>query len=78
MSEHYIHILNTYKYYSSQTIQNYPSIPLNIFIEFIETTNIIDNKSLKMSDINLKFIACNSTIKLKKNLRNPEKNIIRY
>lgn len=47
------------------------------FTDFINESNIIDGKSLKLSDVDIKFIATLSSGE-KNNQRNPERSLVRY
>lgn len=68
----------TYKYYASLSpsadIWSISQLP---FTDFINESNIIDNKSLKLSDVDIKFIATLSSGE-KSNPRNPERSLVRY
>ena len=68
----------TYKYYASLSpssdIWSISQLP---FTDFISETGIIDGKSLKLSDVDIKFIATLSSGE-KSNPRNPERSLVRY
>jgi len=67
----------TYKYISSLSpsgeVWSISQLP---FTDLINETNIIDNKSLKLSDVDIKFIA--TLAGEKGNFRNPERSLVRY
>lgn len=68
----------TYKYYASLSpsgeVWSISQLP---FTDFVNESNIIDNKSLKLSDVDIKFIATLSSGE-KNNSRNPERSLVRY
>ena len=69
----------TYKYYSSlNPVGEIWSITQNPFTEFINSCEIIDGKTIKLSDVDLKFIATFSGGDLKNNPRNPDRSLIRF
>lgn len=75
----YKHMKEGYKYMSSlNPIGDVWSISQNPFTDFINTCNMIDGKLLKLSDVDIKFIATLSSTDFKGNPRNPERAIIRY
>lgn len=47
------------------------------FTDFLNSANIIDGKTLKLSDVDIKFIATSSSSEIKSNPRNPERGLIR-
>lgn len=55
-------------------------ISTNPMTEFCNSSNIIDNKTIKFSDVDLKFISTNSASALdwKGNPKNPDRYIVRY
>lgn len=68
----------TYKYIASLSpsgeVWSISQLP---FTDFINESNIIDNKFLKLSDVDIKFIATLSSGE-KSNPRNPERSLVRY
>ncbi|CAI2364873.1 unnamed protein product [Moneuplotes crassus] len=71
-------IREVYKYFAGVSpCSNVPCISQNAFIEIINKTNIIDQKELKLSDIDLEFTATKAGNK--KNKLNPDKWwLVRY
>jgi hypothetical protein len=58
-------------------IGDVPCITTNAFTDFMLTTRAIDNKFLRLSDIDFNFVATNSGIK-DKNPLNPDRALIRF
>ncbi|CAD8171615.1 unnamed protein product [Paramecium pentaurelia] len=77
---HYKLIKETYKQYSSNSpTGDIWSISSNVITEFAQQTELIDGKTLKLSDLDLKFIAtCAASIEYKGNFRNPERSLCRF
>ncbi|CAD8165096.1 unnamed protein product [Paramecium pentaurelia] len=73
-------IKETYKWYSSYNPSgDVWSISSNVITDFSSTTELVDNKTFKLSDLDLKFIAtCAASIEYKGNYRNPERALCRY
>ncbi|CAD8099201.1 unnamed protein product [Paramecium primaurelia] len=73
-------IKETYRWYSSYNpTGDVWSISSNVITDFSSATELIDNKTLKLSDLDLKFIAtCAASIEYKGNYRNPERALCRY
>ncbi|CAI2387670.1 unnamed protein product [Moneuplotes crassus] len=70
-------IRETYKYYAGfNPCGHVPCIGQNVFNEIINLTDIVDGKDLKLSDIDLEFIATKAGNK--KKLLNPERWLVRY
>ena len=77
LRSYYKQIKDTYKQYASiSPSQDVWSISTTIFLDFVMEINIVDNKTLKLSDIDVKFTATNSATEFKNNPRNPERNLI--
>jgi hypothetical protein len=76
----YPQLRNTYRYYAALSArQGVPCIAMNVFSEFVKETNIVDDQLLKLSDVDLKFIACNASAnKIRKSPMNPDKALVRY
>ena len=55
-----------------------PSIGQNAFGEIVTHTNIVDAATLKLSDIDLEFIATKAASKKKSARLNPERWLVRY
>ena len=56
----YIPMRETYKYYAGTSyVKNVPSIGSNAMTELLTNANVIDNKMLKMADVDIDFIATN-------------------
>lgn len=72
-------IKETYKNYSSYNPNaDVWSISSNPITEFCQSSELLDNKTLKLSDLDLKFIAtCSASLEYKGNLRNPERALCR-
>lgn len=70
----------SYKQYSSYNpTGDVWSISSNVITEFAQSTELIDNKTLKLSDLDLKYIAtCAASIEYKGNFRNPERSLCRF
>lgn len=66
LKKYYPYIKNMYKYLSFQSFYESPNISLQLFNDFIRTTNTVDDKTLKSTDIEMKFMACISASKFKK------------
>ena len=68
----------TYKYYASLSpngeVWSISQLP---FTDFINESGIIDNKNLKISNVDIKFIATLASGE-KSNPRNPERSLVRY
>lgn len=74
-------IKETYKNYASYNPNgDIFSISQNPMSELMNNCDLIDGKSLKIADVDLKFIAtCSaSAMDYKGNNRNPERAIVRY
>lgn len=73
-------IKETYRWYSSYNpTGDIWSISSNVITEFSSATELVDNKTFKLSDLDLKFIAtCAASIEYKGNYRNPERALCRY
>ena len=57
MQSIYKDIKDTYKYYASlNPCGDIWGISINPLTEFVQACNLIDNKTLKFSDVDLKFI----------------------
>ena len=68
----------TYKYYAGLApIGDTWAIGMLGFTDFLNAANIIDGKTLKLSDVDIKFIATSSSSEMKNNPRNPERGLIR-
>lgn len=68
----------TYKYFAGLTpIGDTWAISMLGFTDFLNAANIIDGKTLKLSDVDIKFIATSSSSEFKNNPRNPERGLIR-
>jgi len=68
----------TYKYYAGvNPIGDTWAISMLGFTDFLNTAGIIDGKTLKLSDVDIKFIATSSSSEYKNNARNPERGLIR-
>jgi hypothetical protein len=52
-------------------------VPNYTFMQFIDTTQIVDNVLIKAPDLDIKFIATNTGSDLK-GPRNPERGLVRY
>lgn len=78
MKSKYGPIREVYKYYAGVSpCSNVPCISQNAFVEVVNMTNIIDQKELKLSDIDLEFTATKAGNK--KNKLNPDKWwLVRY
>eukprot|EP00347_Sterkiella_histriomuscorum_P005610 403355936 len=70
---------DAYKYYSGvDPVGNVCCIGTNVFTEMVSNCgDMIDQKTLKLSDLDLEFVATKSGPK-KSNPRNPERQLIRY
>jgi hypothetical protein len=77
---HYKQLKETYKFYASYNPSgDVWSISSNPLTEFVNHAGLVDGKTLKLSDVDLKFIAtCSSAIEWKGNFRNPERALVRY
>jgi hypothetical protein len=53
------------------------SIGQNVMYEIASHANLVDNKTCKISDIDVEFIATNATAKIDSKL-NPERSLVRY
>ena len=73
-------IKEAYKQYSSYNPSgDVWSISSNVITEFSQSTEVVDNKTIKLSDLDLKFIAtCAASIEYKGNPRNPERALCRF
>ena len=68
----------TYKYLSGlNPIGDTWAIGMLGFTDFLNSAGIIDGKTLKLSDVDIKFIATLSSSEYKNNPRNPERGLIR-
>lgn len=78
--KNYRSIKETYKNYASYNPNgDVWSISSNPITEFCQTSELIDGKQLKLSDLDLKFIAtCSASIEYKGNFRNPERALCRF
>lgn len=77
MESIYKPIRETYKYYAGfNPCGHIPCIGQNVFNEIINLTEIVDGKELKLSDVDLEFIATKAGNK--KKLLNPERWLVRY
>jgi Ni,Fe-hydrogenase I cytochrome b subunit len=73
----YARIKDTYKHFSVISNQTeVPSIAMNSFTEFINQTEIIDGRTLKLADIDLLFITTKSSST--KHPLNPDRALVRY
>ena len=70
----------TYKYFASiNPIGDVWAITSNPLTDFVNQAGLVDGKTIKLSDVDLKFIAtCSSAIEWKGNYRNPERALVRY
>jgi hypothetical protein len=69
----------TYKYYAgSSPIGDTWAITQLGFNDFVNELNLVDNKTLKTSDVDIKFVATTSSSEFKSSTRNPERGLIRY
>ena len=60
LKENYKKIRETYKYYAGVSLVNgVPAIGTNVLSEFITSINLADGKLVKLSDIDVEFIATN-------------------
>lgn len=74
----YKHYKEAYKYFAGLTpIGDTWCISMLGFTDFLNSANIIDGKTLKLSDVDIKFIATSSSSEIKSNPRNPERGLIR-
>jgi hypothetical protein len=55
-----------------------PCITTNVFTEFIMNTLAIDNKLLRLSDIDFNFVATNSGAAKERNAQVPDRALVRY
>ena len=79
LSTIYKNMKECYKYMASlNPIGDIWAISQNPFTDFINTCAMIDGKLLKLSDVDIKFIATLSSTDFKGNSRNPERGLIRY
>lgn len=79
--DNYKMLKDTYKQYASYNPNgDVFSLSLNPLTDLVNQCQLIDGKSLKLSDVDLKFIAtCSSSAQdWKGNYRNPERAIVRY
>mmetsp|Transcript_6029 Transcript_6029/g.5632 ORF Transcript_6029/g.5632 Transcript_6029/m.5632 type:complete len:199 (-) Transcript_6029:158-754(-) len=74
----YKHFREVYKFQAALgQVGLYPSIGSNVISEIIGgCSNLVDNTSLNLSDIDLEFVATNAGNK--NNPRNPERQLVRY
>jgi hypothetical protein len=77
---HYSKIKETYRHYSSMNPSgDIWSISSNPITDFVNSADLIDGKTLKLSDVDLKFIAtCSASNEWKGNPRNPERSLVRF
>jgi NLR family CARD domain-containing protein 3 len=79
LKKNYKHLREMYKYYSAiSPVGLVFSIGNNVFSDIISNfDSLIDNQTLKLSDIDLEFVSTNAGPK-KSNPRNPERNLVRF
>ena len=70
----------TYKFFASYNPSgDVWSISSNPLTDFVNQAGLVDGKTLKLSDVDLKFIAtCSSALEWKGNFRNPERALVRF
>lgn len=67
-----------YKYYAGlNPIGDTWAISMLGFTDILNEAGIVDNKTLKLSDVDIKFIATSNSSEYKSNARNPERGLIR-
>ena len=78
MRKAYVHLREGYKYYSGVSpLGRIMCIGPGTLTELLgNCREFIDNKSIKITDIDLSIIACNGV--LRSNFLNPEKALCRY
>jgi hypothetical protein len=61
-------------------VNGVPAIGTNVLNEFITITNIADTKNMKLSDIDVEFIATNVTSNYEGKLKymNPDRHLCRF
>lgn len=70
---------DTYKYFSAvQPSNGVFSIGTNVFNEIVSTCSIVDKSLLKISDVDLDFVATNAGGGKKSGKMNPERQLVRY
>ena len=74
---HYRAIKDTYKYFSAMGLTgDVFSIPINAFTEFMNQSDIVDGKLIKLSEMDILFITTN-TVSVKLPF-NPDRALVRY
>ena len=69
----------TYKFYASwYPVGEIWCVSSFAFSEFISAINVVDNKLIKISDVDIKLVATLSAPEFKGNPRNPERGLVRY
>ena len=68
----------TYRYYAGlNPIGDTWAISMLGFTDFLNAAEIVDGKTLKLSDVDIKFIATSNSSEYKSSARNPERGLIR-
>lgn len=74
MLKNYFTIKEAYKYFSAQSPAGIiPSIGLNVFSDIIYNLNVIDYKTVKLSDVDLHFVSTLASGTQYKTRTNPER-----
>eukprot|EP00347_Sterkiella_histriomuscorum_P006493 403352557 len=71
----------TYKYHAGiQMVQGVPAIGTNVLNEIVTITNLADGKNLKLSDVDVEFIATNVSSNYQGKLKhmNPDRHLCRF
>jgi hypothetical protein len=81
LRENYKRIRETYKHNAGISLVNgVPAIGTNVLSEIVTNTNLADAKHLKLSDIDVEFIATNVTSNYQGKLKhmNPDRHLCRF
>ena len=60
-----------------EPVNGVTAISVNLYTDICNQMDIIDHQTLKMSDVDLEFVATNAGQKVK-NKNNPERALVRY
>ena len=81
LKKKYVLLRECYKYYAGiAPPSGVPAIGINLFNEVIQHTNLIDNKTLKLSDVDVEYVASNVSSNYKPKIKslNPERHLCRF
>ena len=81
LRDNYRRIRETYKYHAGISLVNgVPAIGLNVLNEIVAATGMADPKNLKLSDIDVEFIATNVSANYEGKIKsmNPDRHLCRF